>query len=511
MTLPLVPLPEHVEVLDLPPFTLTAETVVEVDRAGDEVGRRLASRLGALVGAGLALEVEVSDGPGAGVGSAGEGRPRIRVRVEDQGRAGETAPTCGAALRPVPGAYALRVVPGEVDLVARERTGLLHGLATLAQLVQHPLSRIAACQVVDAPRYPWRGLSLDLARRFHGPATVRTVIDVMASLKLGVLHLHLTDDQGWRLEIPSRPELTARSGGTAVDGGPAGFLTVEEYAGLVAYAAERGVVVVPEIDLPGHVNAALHACPELNPSGQAAPPYTGIEVGFSRLDATLPATDAFLVDVLDDVAAMTPGPWVHLGGDEALASDPEEYRVLVTRAAEILRAAGKEVVGWQELARLSLGPGSAVQYWTSEQDPGPVVAAALAGADVVMSPASRTYLDLKYDATTALGLEWAGHVEVRDSYDWDPDLVLPLPAERVRGVEAALWSETLRTPGDLFHMLLPRLAAVAEVAWTPQHRRDWAGFAARVPTVAAAWDRAGLAWYRSPQITWHPAAPPVTS
>ncbi|WP_250448416.1 family 20 glycosylhydrolase, partial [Actinotalea sp. C106] len=404
-------------------------------------------------------------------------------------------------LRPVLGAYALRVDPGGVELVARERTGLLHGLATLVQLAQvvpgrastgevsrevpgyaTPGCPLPACEVVDAPRYPWRGLSLDLARRFHGPETVRTVVDVMASLKLGVLHLHLTDDQGWRLEIPSRPELTARSGRTAVDGGPAGFLKVEDYTALVAYAAERGVVVVPEIDLPGHVNAALHACPELNPSGEAVPPYTGIEVGFSRLDASLPATDAFLVDVLGDVAAMTPGPWVHLGGDEALASDPEEYRVLVNRAAEILRAAGKEVVGWQELARLEPGPSTVVQYWTADQDPGPVVAAARAGADVVMSPASRTYLDLKYDATTALGLEWAGHVEVRDSYDWDPDLVLPLPAERVRGVEAALWSETLRTPEDLFHMLLPRLAAVAEVAWTPQRRRDWASFAARVPT-----------------------------
>ncbi|WP_448631410.1 family 20 glycosylhydrolase [Cellulomonas soli] len=314
---------------------------------------------------------------------------------------------------------------------------------------------------------------------------------------------------------PSRPLLTQRSSGSAVGGGPGGFLTAAQFAELVAYAQVRGITVVPEIDVPGHVNAALHAYGELVPDGRAPEPYTGTQVGFSRLHDAVPATAAFLADVLGGVASMTPGPWVHIGGDEALALDREEYVALVRRAADVVRAHGKGVVGWQEIAHAGLGEDTVVQYWDdragAQADRDALVAAARAGARVLMSPGQHTYLDMVYDTATrlgdpegpALGQDWAGPVELRDAYEWEPSTLVPgLPPEQVIGVEAALWTETLATLPGLTQMLLPRLAAVAEVAWTAPDRRDWAGFRQRVAGQGTFWDRLGVSWYPSPQVDW---------
>lgn len=538
--LPLVPWPAHVELGDGPPFLLTPQVAVV---AGPGCGGAASVLVSAL--AAFGVHPRVRDG-GAAVAVPSErwadapsseetGTIRLHLHAEPDGgpasdggsgRAFGSEVALETDAPSVSGAYRLTVDDRRVLLTAGDVAGLLHGVATLVQAIGGPTSgsagpagsvgravpagpavpdvpRVPALVVADAPRFGWRGLSLDLARRFHGMPTLRAVVDVMASLKLNVLHLHLTDDQGWRLEIPSRPALTERSGSTAVEGGPAGFLTVAEYGELVEHAAARGITVVPELDLPGHVNAALHAYGELTPSGEPAPAYDGIDVGFSRLDADLPATGPFVRDVLGDLLAMTPGPCLHIGGDEAYATDPAEYARLVGAAMEQVRAAGRTVVAWQEAARLRPGPGAVVQYWDERDGADDVVAAAAGGTDVLLSPASRVYLDLKYDADTPLGLEWAGHVELRDAYDWDPLAVLPgVAPERVVGVEAALWSETLRTPDDVFRMLLPRLAAVAEVAWTAQERRGWSSFADRVPGAAAAWERAGLAWHRSPQVRW---------
>jgi hexosaminidase len=329
------------------------------------------------------------------------------------------------------------------------------------------------------------------------------VIALMSHYKLNVLHLHLTDDQGWRLHVRSRPELTRRSSASAVGGDRGGFYSADDYADVVAYAAARGVRVVPEIDVPGHVNAATHAYGELNPDGQPTDEYTGIEVGFSRLHADLPATRPFLDAVFADVAAMTPGEYVHIGGDEVLTMDPDEYARLVGMAAAAVRAAGKKVIGWQEIAHAPVEPGTLVQFWDPRADAAAFVEAARAGARFVMSPGSHAYLDMKYDASTELGLEWAGHIELRDAYDWEPTaLVDGLPAEAVVGVEAAIWTETLRDLHALTTMLLPRLAAVAEVAWTGAADRSFDDFRERVASHARLWDRLGLGWYPSPQVDW---------
>ncbi|WP_182113167.1 MULTISPECIES: family 20 glycosylhydrolase [unclassified Actinotalea] len=393
-------------------------------------------------------------------------------------------------------AYAITVGEDGVVVTASDVAGLRHGATVLAQLAE-PVGGgllLPALRVEDRPRFAWRGLSLDVARSFFPVASIHRVLDVMASLRLNVLHLHLTDDQGWRLEIASRPRLTELSGGTAVDGGDAGFYTAADYARIVDRAADLGIVVVPEVDVPGHVNAALHAEPALNPDGEPVDVYTGTEVGFSRLRLENAETVPFLTDVFTDVAAMTPGPFLHLGGDEPLSLDGDEYVALVDRAVEAVTRTGKRAVAWQEAARTSLPAGTVVQFWHEQQDADVVAAAAAAGARVLLSPASRAYLDMKYDEDSPLGLTWAGCLTLDDAYGWEPLETLPgLDAAHVAGVEAAVWTETIHTDDDLFSMLLPRLAAFAEVAWTPPHRRDLAAFRERLDVVRARWTAQGLA------------------
>ena len=503
---PVVPAPLTIEPRPGASFAAVEGIRVVTGREPEAVSAavRVAGRIGRRCGFPVAVVQDDDGSPGAIV-------LRITSRREDLPVPADLDPALAAE------AYRLEVSAERAVVTALGGAGLLRGTYTLQQLAR-PGTGDAAFDfppvlVVDHPRFAWRGLSLDVARHFFGVDDVKSVLNVMAAFKLNVLHLHLTDDQGWRLRIPSRPALTDVSGLTAVDGDPGGFYTEQDYGEILTYAASRYITVVPEIDLPGHVNAALHACGELTPTGEPTPVYTGVDVGFSRLDATLPATAPFIRDVLGDVARMTPGGFVHIGGDEVLTMEPAEYETLMTFAAQEVRLAGKAVVGWQEIADI-LVPGDGrpaprwvrdvvVQYWDERSGGAAVVAAAVAGARVLLSPATRTYLDLRYDASTPIGTEWAGTLSLRASYEWEPLDVLPgVPAGQVVGVEAALWTETVRTPADLFVLLLPRLAAVAEVAWSAPHRRDWDSFARRLPTHAERWDEAGLTWYRSPDVEW---------
>ena len=492
---PIIPIPVRAEWQPGAAFALTAGVRVLLDGpvAAQGVAARVASGLGLLVGHEVPV-VTVDDGaPG-----------RVLLRLPP-GAAGLGLHRVGADRREVE-SYRLDVGPEGIEVTAGGPEGLLHAMASLEQLAQVRADGVAVvpCVLVeDAPRFGWRGLSVDVARHFFGPAVLRQVIDVMAQLKLTVLHLHLTDDQGWRLEIASRPLLTERSGSTAVDADPGGWYSVADFAELTDYARVRGVVLIPEIDLPGHVNAALHAYGELTPSGLREPDFTGIDVGFSKLDASLASTEPFLRDVLADIAAMTPGPYVHIGGDEVLTMEADEHRTLVGLAAAQVLAAGRTVVGWQEVAGAELGAGAIVQLWDEREDAARVVAAVERGAGLLLSPATRVYLDMKYDPSTLLGLDWAGTIQLRDAYSWDPLAVVPeVPVDRVVGIEATIWTETLRTADDLFSMLLPRLAAVAEVAWSDAEQIDWDGFAARVPALARRWSAEGLAWHRAADVEW---------
>lgn len=402
-------------------------------------------------------------------------------------------------------AYQIEISELEAVVTAHSGRGVARAAATLAQLltVTDGSAMLPQGVIRDEPRFSWRGLSLDVARSFYPVPEVKAVIDLCYLYKLNVLHLHLTDDQGWRLEIPSRPELTEISGATSSDGGRAGFYTVEDFANLQEYAHARGITVVPEIDLPGHTNAATHAIGELNPSGEPTAAYGGMKVGFSMLHPGLEATEPFVRDVITSVASQTQGDYVHFGGDEPLDMDPQDYRDLVTQIYEVVAETGKNPVGWQEAAAAPLPAQMIYQFWDPRLSRDDVETAVAAGAKVILSPGDRTYLDMKYDASTSIGQDWAALIELGDSYEWDPaSHVKGVKEADVVGVEAAVWTETIHSFEDLTYMLLPRLAAVAEVGWSPQTLRDWDSFAQRIATQSPVWERFGVRWHASPAVNW---------
>jgi hexosaminidase len=278
-----------------------------------------------------------------------------------------------------------------------------------------------------------------------------------------------------------------------VDGDPGGYFTQAQYAELVDYAASRYIDIVPEIDLPGHTNAALAAYPELNCDGKAPDLYTGIEVGFSSLCIDKEVTYQFVDDVIRELAALTPGPFIHVGGDEAHSTSDADYAAFMTRVQEIVRSHGKQVLAWEEAARIELAPGSAVQHWRNEM----AARAAGQGAQVIMSPAAHAYLDMKYDDSTPLGLNWAGNIGVEKAYDWDPATVQPgIPEAAILGVEAPLWTETMRSMDDLEFLVFPRLLGHAEIGWSPAAGRSWDEYRQRLLGHAARLDALGVNFYR---------------
>jgi hexosaminidase len=405
--------------------------------------------------------------------------------------------------------YRLVVARDGVTLTAATPAGLHWGAQTLRQLLPASIDattrppgpwHLPLGRIHDRPRFAWRGLMLDVARHFFDVREVKRLVDLMTLYKLNRLHLHLTDDQGWRLAIRSWPRLTSHGSRTAVGGGPGGRFTQRDYASIVAYARERFVEVVPEIDMPGHVNAALSAYGTLACDGVAPAPYTGIEVGFSSLCIRKELTYAFVDDVLREVAALTPGPYVHIGGDEAHSTDPADYVAFVARAQRIVRRHGKRMIGWEEVARAPVHRTTLVQHWQSDDGARRAVAR---GAKLIMSPATKAYLDQKYTRSTQLGLSWAGTTTVRDAYEWDPATQIDGVTERdVVGVEAPLWSETISTRAQLDHLAFPRLLGHAEIGWSPVGGRSWREYRQRLAAHGPRLRALGVSFHESPDVAW---------
>ncbi|WP_053225755.1 family 20 glycosylhydrolase [Solirubrobacter soli] len=377
-----------------------------------------------------------------------------------------------------------------VQLAAADDAGRARGLATLKQLGP----AVAPCLIEDAPRYGWRGFMLDVSRHFFGVEDVVRLIDLAALYKLNVLHLHLTDDQGWRIPITKWPELTVSGAATQVGGGAGGSYTHEEYARIVAHAASHQITVVPEIDVPGHVNAALVAYPELGGGARPEPYTTWSSPGLS-LDVASEIAIRFLDDVVAELVALTPGDYIHLGGDEVEGMDHEAYVKFMWDAASVVLRHGRTPIVWEEAGVAKLPEGTIVQHWSN---PEPARAGAAQGLPLIMSPAPHTYLDQKYDDSTELGLKWAGNVDVRDCYEWNPDDVIP--EATVLGVEAALWTETTESRDDVDSMVFPRLLATAEVGWSAT--RDWEDFRARLAAHGPLLRDLGVGFHPSKQIDW---------
>ncbi len=478
-----IPLPAAIRPDSGADFRIPTDVTVSAAPAAAAIADELAGLLRRVTG----FAVDRSDDGGA-----------VRLVLDESGADGGKSPE----------SYRLDIAADGVTLSAPTEQGLFAGLQTLRQLL--PVE--AATEVVlpggrieDEPRFAYRGTMLDIARHFFPPADLRSYIDTIAQFKINHLHLHLTDDQGWRLEIEGWPLLTEVSGGegTGIDGAGPGFLTAQDYRDLVAYAASRFVTIVPEIDLPGHVNAAQLAYPELTRDGVPVQQRTDAEVGYSSLCADKEETYAFVEDVIRVVAGLTPGPYLHIGGDEALSTAAEDYRTFMSRVLPMPGKYGKRAIGWHEMAAVELPATAIPQYWRIEPTDDGVARAAAAGHQVIMSPADRTYLDMKYDDASPLGLDWAGLVGVERSYDWDPADRLPgVGEESLLGVESALWSETLRSRADVEFMAFPRLPAVAEIGWTPRAARDWTSFRARLAEFGPRWTAEGVTFHRSPEIDW---------
>jgi hexosaminidase len=474
-------------------FVIAPETVVLVTPGDDRV-RRVGEFLSDLIG--------IAAGP-------------ARLRVEPTGT---TVPpnSIQLAIGTIPGgrteAYELTVSPERVAIVGSDVAGLFNGVQTFRQLlppwVEHEAVRAdknrrvfaPAGKITDSPRYGWRGAMLDVARHFFTVEEVKRYIDLLALYKMNRLHLHLADDQGWRIEIKSWPNLTAYGGTTEVGGGPGGYYTQEEYSDLVEYAGDRNITIVPEIDMPGHTNAALASYAELNCNGVAPPLYTGIEVGFSALCVESEITYKFIDDVVREIGALTSGPYFHVGGDEVERLSGAQYVAFIERVQGIVQSHGKQMIGWDEVASARLLPTSIVQIWRPKAEPGPAV---MAGAKVIVSAANRLYLDMKYHDVTAIGLNWAGNNDLPDAYTWDPGTLIPgIAPASILGIEAPLWSETLSNIRDVEFLVFPRLAGVAEIAWSQAGERDWDRFKTRLGAQAARWSALGINYYRSPLVPW---------
>ena len=442
--------------------------------------------------------------------------------------------------------YGLEVAGDGVRVWGATAEGVHRGLTTLRQLIaahaHEGTAVLPATRIIDGPRFAWRGLSLDVVRTFHAPDEVRRVIDMLSLYKLNVLHLHLTDDQGWRVEVPSRPMLTEVGAKGAVGDRAGGYYTRDELAELVAYAAERFVTVVPEIDMPGHTTAVFSAYPELAPAElRSVDLGDGTSIPLNTFEPERPEIWAFVEDVLDAVIPQFPqSAYVHIGGDEAWGMPDEAHAAFVERAAALVRERGKRVVGWQEIARAAISSDEVVQYWLEPRqlesldgdassmvpsDLLPVlvehmkkaaqdVPRAIAhGSRLIMSPTSRLYFDCPHAEPSAdpaqeelrqrVGLPFYTPVSIRGGIDWDPLEVTPEVTSdtQIAGVEAAIWCETITSQEDLEFMLLPRLPGAAEKAWSATPT-DWPDYATRLSHQSPTWRSREWTWFKSVEVDW---------
>ena len=494
-----------------------------VDRLLTETGLRLsAPRTGAAAPGGIHLLVDPSDDALTAIAPA----------------RGVTPSGCSLDVE----RFSLLVAPEGVRLVGSAAAGLHHATTVLRALAeQAPRSEgalaLPAVQILDGPALAWRGLSFDVVRHTFSRAEVLRVIDLLERYRMNVLHLHLTDEQGWRLEIPSRPALTPPG---------SSCFTEEDFAAIVAHAAARHITVVPEIDMPGHSGAAIAAYPELSPTGTAQPVIADPMEAIARmasedfapqfLDPRKDEVWTFVDEVIGAVAARTPGPYLHIGGDEAFGMPQDLHDAFVVRAREIVRAHGKEPIGWQETARADAEPGELVQLWIGE-DPLPdadenpffrmlpprliemlTTTFAAAASDprrmiaqharVIVSRSDVAYLDAPYaEASTdpevearrsRLGLPTYPAVTIEHA------ATAPIPGLDtddqldVVGFEAAIWCETVQSFDDLTFLLLPRLPLLAQRAWDAGPARTWEDLRPRLAAQEPLWRRGGLTFFAAP-------------
>lgn len=396
----------------------------------------------------------------------------------------------------MPEAYFLEIKPGQMHVEYADLNGLIHAFQTLRQWA-YTADSIPAVRINDAPRFSYRGMHLDCSRHFFTIRELEKVIDQMAALKLNKFHWHLTDDQGWRLEIKRYPKLTEIGAwrDSTVEGHYSkvprtyekerygGFYTQEEAKHLVQYAAQRGITVIPEIEMPGHARAAIAAYPELSCNGEFLP-VEGLWGVFDDVFCSQENTLTFLKNVLDEVLAVFPSETIHIGGDEApkvrwkscpkcqenirvhsLKDEHELQRYFIEQIEKHLRAKGRKLMGWDEILEGGLAENAQVMSWRGEEGG---VLAAKAGHAVVMTPTSHCYFDYYQSSHPDEPLAIGGFLPLEKVYNYDPIPKELTERERlfILGTQGNLWTEYLPTIDHVFYQVFPRLIALSEVAWS---------------------------------------------
>ena len=518
---PLVPWPSELSARS-GEFRISNGVRVAVSDPSNTELRQLAAFVAEYI-AGTRTSVEVSEG----VATPGS-RGTIALVLSNEGE---------------PEAYRLNVSTTSVTLSSRTPTGLFRGIQTLRQLLPPVTTTmgIPTVEIVDAPRFEYRGMHLDVARHFFPVAFVKKYIDLLALYKFNTLHWHLTEDQGWRIEIKRYPKLTevgaCRKETRVGHGGRrpevydgtryCGFYTQDEIRDVVAYAKARHITVLPEIELPGHSRAALAAYPELacTPGPFEVATTWGI---FEEIYCPKEETFAFLEGVLTEVMQLFPSEYIHIGGDEApkkawqespiaqavirrenLKDEHELQSYFIRRIERFLNAHGRKLIGWDEIVEGGLSPTATVMYWRDRRDVGlghaglsddPARIAARSGNGVIMTPNSTFYLD-HYQADPAgepLAIGGNSPLEKVYAYDPVPSDFTPEMAQRVLGAQANVWTEYMRTSDHVEYMAFPRMLAVAEVVWSAKERRDIASFMERLPAQLRLLSKLGVN-YRPPR------------
>jgi hexosaminidase len=441
--------------------------------------------------------------------------------------------------------YALHISADTLRLTSASAEGLYRAVSSLRQLIgaRSLPARLPALQIYDAPRFAWRGLSLDVARMFFTVPEVKSVIDMIALYKMNVLHLHLSDHEGWRIQINAYPRLTETGSEIPNKNRKGGFYTQSDYRELVRYAAERFITLVPEIDMPGHAAAVFASYPELKNAVPASDRTNSMGINMVALDPDDDNVMLFVKNVLGELASITPGNYIHIGGDETFGMPKEKYVQFVNKTRNIVREdIHKKIVGWQEISRAHIGAGDIIQHWIAldmenqlgEDSPissmiPPEMLKAMIDmfseapedidrsigkqARIIVSPARFAYLDFPYRETGVdpvqepdrqrLGLSFYPRTTIEESWDWSPATFNPLIKEsHIAGVEAVIWCETIESLSDLQFLLLPRLSGVAEKGWSPQETTGWETYRKRLAGQSSIWEKAGWNYFKSSLIDW---------
>ncbi len=414
------------------------------------------------------------------------------------------------------GEYQLSVSSSGIRLESASGVGFVHASATLLQLIKNSDNselHVPYVKISDSPRFKYRGMMLDCARHFHPVERVKRLINQLAHYKFNTFHWHLTDDEGWRLEIKAFPQLTAigayRGSGTPLEPQYShlssvygGFYSQEQVREVIAFAEERGITIIPEIDIPGHCRAAIKSLPELLQDPQDASRYRSIQhYNDNILSPALPGTYEFLDKVLEEVAELFPSKWVHIGADEVpdgvwiespacqqlmaqhgYQTAKELQGHLLRYAEQKLRTLGKRMVGWEEAQHGNKVSKDTVIYsWLSEEA---ALNCAKQGFDVILQPGQSTYLDMTQDyAPEEPGVDWAAVIPLENAYQYEPLAEVPDSdpiRKRILGIQCALWSEIIITQQRMDYMIFPRLTAMAEACWTEKPHRNWEDYLSRL-------------------------------